>query len=316
MKLLTRVTEAYRTHAGVAQKSPIRLVSDMLGKSDWLTGPGDDGALIRANGGQIVVGGEAMFPPFVDADPRGAGFAAVLANVNDLAAMGAIPLGILDTIVGPAHIAKSVLEGMKDASTMYEVPIVGGHLTVRDGPASVSAFGIGEATAVLSVRNVRPGQAILLACSLDGTMREDFPFFASFEARRDRMAGDVRVLAGLAASGGAVAAKDVSMAGLLGSLAMLLEARQAGAVIDLDSIPVPSGVAMERWLVSFPAYAFLLCTDPDRAEICRAPFVDRGLTCEQIGVVTEGGVLEVASHGLSEAIVRFPDDHITGLTPL
>ncbi|MEX2250779.1 MAG: AIR synthase related protein [Acidimicrobiia bacterium] len=316
MNLLTRVTEAYRSHSGVAQKAPISLVSDMLGKTDWLTGPGDDGALIRANSGQVVVSSEAMFPPFVDADPRGAGFAAVLANVNDLAAMGAIPLGILDTIVGPAPIAALVLEGMKEASTMYEVPIVGGHLTVLDGPASVSAFGIGEATVVLSVRNVRPGQAILLACSLDGTMRDDFPFFASFDVRRDRMAGDVRILAGLAASGGAVAAKDVSMAGLLGSLAMLLEARQAGAVVDLDSIPVPIGVALERWLISFPAYAFLLCTDPDRAETCRAPFVERGLTCEQIGVVTDGGVLEVASQGLSEVIVRFPDDHITGLTPL
>ncbi|HLF60089.1 MAG TPA: AIR synthase related protein [Acidimicrobiia bacterium] len=316
MSLLARVTEAYRTHVGVAQKAPISLVSDMYGRTDWLTGPGDDGALISPNGGQIVVGCEAMFPPFVAADPWGAGFAAVLANVNDLVAMGAIPLGILDTIVGPAPIAELVLGGMKEASTMYQVPIVGGHLTVHDGPASVSAFGIGEATAVLSVRNVRPGQAILLACSLDGTMRDDFPFFASFDARRDRMAGDVRIFAGLAASGGAVAAKDVSMAGLLGSLAMLLEARQAGAVVELDSIPVPNGVALEHWLISFPAYAFLLCTDLDRAEMCRAPFVDRGLTCEQIGVVTDDGVLEVASQGLSEVIVRFPDDHITGLTPL
>jgi selenophosphate synthetase-related protein len=147
-------------------------------------------------------------------------------------------------------------------------------------------------------------------------MRQDFPFFASFDQRRDRMADDVRIFAGLADSGDAAAAKDVSMAGLLGSLAMLLEARQAGAVVDLDSIPLPDGVALERWVVSFPAYAFLLCADPDRAEMCRAPFVARGLTCEQIGVVTDDGVLQIASHERSEAILRFPDQALTGLTPL
>lgn len=316
MTLLDRVTEAYRSHAGIEQKSAIGLVSETFGATDWLTGPGDDGALVPTQGGQIVVGGEAMFPPFVDADPRGTGFAAVLANVNDIAAMGAIPLGILNTVVGPAPIAELVFKGMQEASVMYDVPIVGGHLTVRDGPASVSAFGIGEATALLSVRNVRPGQALLLACALDGTMRDDFPFFASFNERRDQMAGDVRTLAHVAESGGAVAAKDVSMAGLLGSLAMLLEARQAGAVLDLDSIPVPVGIAIERWLIAFPAFAFLLCADPAQIAKCRAPFIDRGLTCEQIGVVTETGALKVVSHGASEVIVRFPDDHLTGITPL
>lgn len=313
---LQRVAKAYRSHAGVAQKSSIRVVSEKFGPSDWLTGPGDDGAVVPTNGGQIVVGGEAMFPPFVDIDPRAAGFAAVLANVNDLAAMGAIPLGILDTVVGPDAVVQLVLEGMQDASVMYDVPIVGGHLTVRDGPASVSAFGIGEAKEVLSVRNAHPGQTILLACSLDGTMREDFPFFASFEERRDRMAGDVRALAQVADNGGAVAAKDVSMAGLLGSLAMLLEARQLGAVVELDSIPVPDGVPIEQWLIAFPAYSFLLCADPALVEKCRRPFLDRGLTCEEIGVVTDTGELKIVSEGVSETIVRFPDDHLTGITPI
>ena len=316
MTLLDRVAEAYRSHAGIAQKSPIGLATEIFGATDWLTGPGDDGALVPTQGGHVVVGGEAMFPPFVDADPRATGFAAVLANVNDLAAMGATPLGILNTVVGPAPIAELVLEGMRDASVMYDVPIIGGHLTVRDGPASVAAFGIGEATSVLSVRNVRPGQALLLACALDGTMRDDFPFFASFDERRDQMAGDIRTLADVAAFSGVVAAKDVSMAGLLGSLAMLLEARQAGAVIDLDSMPVPEGIAMERWLIAFPAFAFLLCTDIAGIEKCRAPFVDRGLTCEQIGVVTDTGLLEVVSKGASEVIVRFPDDRLTGIAPL
>jgi selenophosphate synthetase-related protein len=179
----------------------------------------------------------------------------------------------------------------------------------------VSAFGIGEASQLLSVRNVEPGQAIVLACSIDGTMRDDFPFFASFEQRRALMAGDVRVLADVAAAREAVAAKDVSMAGLIGSLAMLLEARQAGAHLRLETVPVPEGVDAARWLISFPAYAFLLCTRPDSVEACTSRFAARGLTAVQIGEVTGSGELVVTDGDESETFVRFPHDRITGLTP-
>ncbi len=52
-------------------------------------------------------------PPFVAADPYGAGIAAVLANVNDVAAMGGFPLAIVDTVVADRETARSVLEGMR-----------------------------------------------------------------------------------------------------------------------------------------------------------------------------------------------------------
>ena len=97
---------------------------------------------------------------------------------------------------------------------------------------------------------------------------------------------------------------------------MLLEARQLGAVVELDSIPVPNGVPMEQWLIAFPAYSFLLCADLARVQECRQPFLDRGLTCEEIGVVTDTGELEIVSEGVSEVIVRFPDDQLTGIAPI
>ncbi len=97
---------------------------------------------------------------------------------------------------------------------------------------------------------------------------------------------------------------------------MLLEARQAGAILDLDSIPGPSGVALEQWLIAFPAFAFLLCAEPDRVEACREWFTQRDLTCERIGEVTNTGELIVTHRGKSEAIVSFQEDHLTGIPPL
>ena len=83
-----------------------------------------------------------------------------------------------------------------------------------------------------------------MAALHDGAMRADFPFFRSFDERGDALAGDVRLLAAVAATGACVAAKDVSMAGLVGSLAMLLEWSRLGVTVDLDAVPRPPAC---RW---------------------------------------------------------------------
>src|SRR5262245_953737 len=96
-----------RTAPGLRAKAAIGIVAEVLGGVDWRAGPGDDGAVVPGRDGDLVVGGEAIFPPFVAADPFGAGVAAVLANVNDLAAMGATPLAIVDTVTGPERVARA-----------------------------------------------------------------------------------------------------------------------------------------------------------------------------------------------------------------
>src|SRR3954470_21076566 len=264
--------ERLRGLPGVRAKADIGLVAEVLGSGDWFAGPGDDGAVLPDGSGSVVVGGEAILPAFVAADPYGAGIAAVLANVNDLAAMGARPVALLDTIVGPEELCREILRGMWWAAGRYDVPIVGGHLTRTDGPPALSAFGIGRAERVLSATAAAAGQVLVLGCSVDGAMREDFLFFPSFEQRGDRLAGDVRLLAELAAAGSVVAAKDVSMAGMVGSLAMLLEPGRLGVTVDLDVLPVPAGVPVADWLSCFPAFAFLLTCPPPRVEECLAAF--------------------------------------------
>ena len=299
-KTLEEIVAAVRAHPGLRGKTPIALVSDIFGRTDWEAGPGDDGAVVEITGGAtVVVGGEAMLPAFVQADPFAAGVAAMLTNVNDLAAMGAEPLALVDTIVASEAVARRVLEGLHHASELYRVPVVGGHLTISDGPPALSAFGLGRATPgrVLSVRNAAPGQSLLLAGCIEGTMRVDFPFFASFDARAEKLAGDVRTMAAVADSGAAVAAKDVSMAGILGSLGMLLECNTLGVTVDLDALPRPADVGVVDWLGCFPCLFFLLCTPPGREKDCRAAFHERGLVAEKVGTLDDSGLLRIAAGG-------------------
>jgi selenophosphate synthetase-related protein len=312
-----KIAAAVRAHRGLRSKAPIALVAEIFGASDWEAGPGDDGAVVAAGGESVVVGGEAMLPAFVQADPFAAGVAALLTNVNDLAAMGAEPLALVDTIAAPEDVARRALQGLRHASQLYQVPVVGGHLTIHDGPPSLSAFGLGRATPgrALSVRHAAPGQSLILAACTEGVMRADFPFFGSFDARGADLAGDVRAMAAVAADGAAVAAKDVSMAGILGSLGMLLECNGLGVTVDLDALPRPPHVGLVEWLGCFPCLAFLLCAPAEREKDCVAPVHARGLAAEVIGTLDDSGVLRITAGGDSAAVLDVRTEPVTGLPP-
>jgi selenophosphate synthetase-related protein len=310
---LNALADHLRRLPGVTAKASIGLVADVFGGGDWWGGPGDDGAVVTDRGRNLVVGGEAMLPSFVERDPYGAGISAVLANVNDLAAMGARPLAIIDTIVGPKETARQVLEGLKWASEAYDVPIVGGHLTESDGPPSLSAFGLGSADAVLSATRTEPGQALMLAGCFEGRMREDFLYFPSFAEREGRLDGDVRLLAEAAERGIAVAAKDVSMAGMIGSLGMLLEANRLGATVDLDMVPLPTGVALEDWLACFPCLVFLVTTPVEKVAELTELFTARQLSATRIGTLDDTGQVRIADSSGDALVFDLTRESVTRL---
>ncbi|HET6393898.1 MAG TPA: AIR synthase related protein [Blastococcus sp.] len=313
MTELETLAATLRDLPGVQAKAHIGLVAEVFGRGDWYAGPGDDGAVLPPGTGSVVIGGEAILPQFVAHDPHGAGMAAVLANVNDLAAMGAVPVALLDTVVGPEDISREVLRGMRTAAQLYDVPVVGGHLTRSDGAPALSAFGVGRAERVLSATHAAPGQVLVLGCCVAGRMRTDFPFFPSFQERGGQLAGDVRLLAELAGSGAAVAAKDVSMAGLVGSLAMLLEPNRLGVDVDLDVLPVPDGVGLGEWLSCFPCFAFLLTCPPERVADCLGGFRDRGLTAEPLGVLTDDGLVRLERGGQHATVFDLRTEGVTHL---
>ena len=311
--LLAELVESVLTNPSLRAKAEIALVGEVLGGTDWRSGPGDDGAVLTVGSSTVVACGEALWPPFVRADPYGAGFAAVLTNVNDLAAMGAVPLGIVDTVVGTEALAREALAGMRAAAELFAVPIIGGHLTIHDGEPAISAFGVGSTPSALSVTNARAGQSLVVAAALDGAMRPDFPFFPAFEKRGDRCADDVRLLSVLAGEGTVVAAKDISMAGLVGSLAMLLEPGCHGVTVDVASVPAPDGVPLTRWFNCFPSFGFLLCVPAGREQRCIEAFTGRDLAAAAVGTLDDSAELALRVGDARETVLRLDEYRVTGL---
>src|SRR5262249_49483377 len=104
-------------------------------------------------------------------------------------------------------------------------------------------------------------------------------------------------------------------AGLVGSLAMLLEWGTFGAEVDLESLPAPAGVPLARWCNCFPCYGFLLTCEPDRTGACVSRFTARGLAAARGGAVDSTGQVGLVAAGRSATVVDLSTTPVTGLRP-
>jgi selenophosphate synthetase-related protein len=264
-----------------------------------------------------VICGEALSPPFLAADPFGAGAAAVVTNVSDVRAMGGRPLGVVDMLVSPdkGH-AETVLDGIAWAADRLGVPIVGGHLTIGHPPA-LSASCTGFATKPLRATAAAPGDVLLAAFATEGRyMSETQPFFTSLHDRDPRLLRtDGDALVEVAEHGLCHAARDVSMPGIAGSLLQMIEGAGLGATLDLDHLPRPPEAPLDRWLLTFPSFGFLLAATPARAQEAIEAFTRRGLACQVCGRFDGTRVLRLAAGGEEVPVWDLATTPLTGLSP-
>jgi putative N-acetyltransferase (TIGR04045 family) len=220
---------------------------------------GDDASPVPGTG--VVAACDAVLPQMVERDPWWAGWCSVLVNVNDLAAMGAEPIGLLDAVAArsEAH-AADVLAGLHAAADAYDVPVLGGH-TQLGQHASLTVTALGRAEHVVPGGGGRPGDVVSLTADLTGSWR---PGYAGrqWDSTTARAPEDLRDLVGVLRHRRPAAAKDVSMAGTLGTLAMLAEASGTGAELDVAAVPRPRGVGTADWLGCFPGFALLTADRP------------------------------------------------------
>ena len=250
-----------RLARATADKAPLgRLVGDLApGGAGWV---GDDAAPVP--GAALVAACDAITPAMVERDPEWAGWCAVLVNVNDLAAMGAVPVGLLDAVAGRSeeHVA-AVLRGIRAAAEAYGLPVLGGHTQVgQHGALAVTALGATDDP--VPGGGGRPGDVVHLVADLGGAWR---PGHAGrqWDSTTHRRPHELRELVGTLTRHRPAAAKDVSMAGLVGTLAMLAEASGTGAELDVAGVPRPEGAAMADWLTCFPGFALLTADRPGAA---------------------------------------------------
>jgi selenophosphate synthetase-related protein len=154
---------------------------------------------------------------------------------------------------------------------------------------------------------------LIAAVDLRGRYREPFSNWeAATDAPPERLRGDLEVLPAIAEAGLAKAAKDISQGGIVGTAAMLAECSGVSLSIDLASIPKPDGVDLERWLLTFPSFGYLLSVRADKVEDTLARFRLRGIAAATIGDVTAGTTVSISDGSQSETIWDFAHSPLIG----
>ncbi|MGO3361644.1 MAG: MSMEG_0567/sll0787 family protein [Corynebacterium sp.] len=220
---------------------------------------GDDGAPVP--GSDLVAACDAILPAMVDADPRWAGWCSVLVNLNDLSAMGAEPVGLLDSVAGYDGVdVGRVLQGMADAAAAWGVPVLGGHTQTGAAP-SLSVTALGRTDRPVPGGGGSIGDDLSLTVDLAGRWRPGFEG-RQWDSTSFRTGEELRHLGGLVADARPSAAKDVSMAGIVGTSGMLAEASGTGVTLDVSAIPRPDGTTAGDWMTCFPGFGMLTADAP------------------------------------------------------
>lgn len=286
---LARLITRLKSYSGITHKHDIRQVAQQLAAAWPNACPnGDDCALIPDGSGYKLLAIEGFINRFVAEDPWFAGWCGIMVNLSDIAAMGGRPLAVVNALWDNAlpH-AELILQGMVAASRAYQVPVVGGHTNLRSEQPQLAVAVLGETQHPLSSFSIQPGQSLMVAINLQGRWH---PPGLNWDAATDADPAALRqalsLLPMLAETGRVRAAKDISQAGLAGTLTMMLESGGIGARLNLDNIPRPAHIPPEEWLCAFPSFGFLLAVDPPHCEEVAKHFTDSGIHCAVTGHFT------------------------------
>lgn len=317
---LCALTEELRGRAELGMKRDIQLAARAFAgatRSAWFPSSepilnGDDTAALPDGDGYTLLAAEGMRPELIAADPWFAGFCSVMVNLSDVAAMGGRPWAVVDALFMGTGENERVLEGMKAASDMFGVPVVGGHTARVNGPTSLAVAVLGRARRLISSYAAKSGQILVIAVDLRGSFRLAGAYNAATTASPQQLRACLAVLPELAESGLVAAGKDISMAGTCGSLAMLLETSGVGAVLDLEQVPAPREVEALRWLTAFPSYGYVLSVDAHQVSQVCARFDAVGVASAAVGRVDDSQCLTLRYGGERACYLDLRDRPLTG----
>ena len=280
---------------------------------------GDDCAAIPnpSGHGHLLFAAEGMSESFVEDDPWFAGYSAVMMNLSDIAAMGGRPIAITDVMWTPSdEISSKIWQGIQAASHSYGVPIVGGHTTrVSSGKAELATAVLGHAgERLITSFDAKPGDHLVIAIDMHGAYHDGKPLWnSSTTTPPERLRSDLELLPSLVEKGLCRAGRDISNGGIIGTLAMLCDCSEVGVYLDLERLPCPMDTEIERWLVSFPSFGYLLAIAPEDLESTLMHFTATKVTCREIGMFrAEPGITITADGESADLVFGQPGVHPAG----
>ncbi|MDV0446182.1 Thiamine-monophosphate kinase [Methanosarcinaceae archaeon Ag5] len=318
------LANAIRSFEGVSRKKPIadiaaifESVSDMYG--GCVVDFGDDAAAIDIGGGDVILfAADGIWGRLVEKSPWWAGFTSVLANVNDIVAMGGKPLALVDVVSSSkTEDFTEIFKGMAEGVKKFGVPVVGGH-THPEGATtlSVAIIGIAKKDELIRSDTAVPGDVVIFAVDMDGRTGPNSPY--SFESLSFKEPAAIRKMyeapQQLAKQKLVTAGKDISNPGVVGTLGMLVETSKVGATVDLEKIPLPDmDIVFDRWILMHPGTGFVFTAASENAGECIRILEAGGIKAAIVGEITKKRTLDIFAGENRATVFDFDKEGITGI---
>lgn len=300
---LEELAAAVRGYRGVTRKAPVLEVARSLiciDDKSVIAAYGEDAAALKFGDQILLLAADGILQDLVRKNPYWAGYCSVLVNVNDIAAMGGLPIAMVNVLsCGKTSERHAIVKGMSAACSKFGVRMVGGHLHPDTSYSAVAVAILGRTDMrhlVLS-SGAREGDSVLFAIDLDGRFTPGIPY--SWDTTSRKTPQEIRALVGTmhAVAPHLTAGKDISNPGSLGTLGMLLESSRCGAEIYVDSIPRPERVELLRWLLAYQGCGFVVtCRETKKEKVLRL-FRARGFEIAACGRVTDDLRLTIVRDG-------------------
>ena len=277
---------------------------------------GDDAAVLPTTPGMLlVVTSDVLVDRVHFSDqttpPKSVGWRSAAANLSDLAAMGASPLGITVGLGLPGEVLVSWVEdlyrGITDCLQKYGTVIVGGDLCRSPTiTVAITAFGQVDPARVVRRATAQPGDAILVT-GFHGSSRAGLELLLHPELGQELSQDDrasliqahqypnprLDLLPSLPQT--RISGMD-SSDGLADAIVQICRASGVGARLDRHKIPIHS--ALKRWspekamnwaLYGGEDFELVLCLPQDAAQI----LVEQIETAANIGTITSDSDIRV-----------------------
>lgn len=319
---LDKIVQSIRTYPGLTRKLPIKAVVEKL-KSTLQYGAalpnfGDDAAVIPFKDEFLLFATDGMMTGLITHEPYAAGKASVMVTVNDIYSMGGRPLGMVNVLAsGDPEQRALMVAGIEKGCHKLQVPMLGGHLHPDPGilTPSLSVAILGVAQKPLRSHQARTGDDLILAVDLTG--KPGCASVVSWDANSGKTPEELlyrlETLPIIARQEWSCAAKDISNAGILGTISIFLENSGQGGIIQLDAIPGPAGIDPMDWLRCFQSFGFILAVKPKHSEKVLTLFSDRNIDAAIVGRVTDRDQV-ILEQGPSAALLfDFSHEEITGI---
>ena len=240
-----------------------KILKGLPGSEDLVLGPGDDCAVVRINGGLLLLKTDCIAEGvhFLHGhDPVRVGWKALCRPLSDIAAMGGEPAHALVTIFSPPGLDPGYwvdfYKGIRKAARKFGVTIAGGEMSrqARGIAVSVALTGIVPGGRFVGRSGGRPGDLLFVTGSLGGSISGHHLDFVPRLHEGRWLAEHAR----------ASAMMDLSD-GLGSDLPRLARASGCGFEVDLATLPLRKGSCINGALTDGEDYELLFAIPPRRA---------------------------------------------------